>query len=125
LVPFNTRVFEVRKGRVDLSCHDSREIKALTAGIWLIGLGVMLATRLWLSGILILFGITMIVRGVAENQGTTKIERGLWAIIIGVCMALRFNLAFLLVAAGVFLIVRSMSKPAEIGKKPHLDNWLE
>jgi hypothetical protein len=108
-----------------LNQHDSRQVGAWTAGIWLIGLGIMFATRLWLPGILVLVGITAIVRDLAENQGARRTQRGLWAILIGVWMALRFNMGFLLIALGVLVICKSIFPPVELGKKPYFDNRLE
>ena len=55
---------------------DSQRANAVTGGIWLIGLGVLFATRFWFPGILFLAGITAIVQGSARGAGWQPIHGG-------------------------------------------------
>ncbi len=106
-----------------MNCHDSR--RAWVGGTWLIGLGILFATRTWWPGILVLFGIALVVHAFVTNQGMARVHGGLWAILIGVWVATRFNMAFLLISLGVFVILRSVLTSTDIGKKPYFDNRLE
>jgi hypothetical protein len=94
------------------------------AGVWLIGLGVLFATRFWWPGIMFLIGIAAIVQGLGEENGRSRIRGGLLAIFIGVWAALRFNVAFLLIAMGVMVILRSLPQ-ATCATKPYYDSRLD
>ena len=57
--------------------------KAFIGGIWLIGLGILFATRFWWPGIMFLIGITAIVEGWLRRQPGMD-PGGFWSILIGV-----------------------------------------
>jgi len=102
----------------------SQQANALTAGIWLIGFGILFATKLWFPGIMFLVGITAIAQGMVQGRGWYSIHGGYWAILIGVWAALKFNMAVFFIALGVYVIVSAFVKPGWT-RKPYVDNTLE
>ena len=103
---------------------DSQRANAVTGGIWLIGLGVLFATRFWFPGILFLAGITAMIQGSAHGGRWQPIHGGLWLLLIGAWMLTRFNLTFLLVTLGVYVIVAALIRPSPF-RKPYVDQTLE
>jgi hypothetical protein len=101
-----------------------QQANALTGGIWLIGFGILFATRSWWPGILVMFGITALVQGLVRGRGWYALHGGIWVIFIGVWAALRFSIAFLFIGLGVYVIVSAFVNPAFL-RKPRVDNTLE
>lgn len=97
---------------------------AVTAGIWLIGLGVLFATRFWWPGILFLIGITAIVRGSVGHHGLAPIHGGIWLLLIGCWALMRFNLTMFFVVLGVYVIIVGLTRPNPF-QKPYVDRTLE
>jgi hydrogenase/urease accessory protein HupE len=97
---------------------------AVTGGIWLIGLGVLFATKLWWPGILFLAGATAIIQGTAHGARWPSIHGGLWLILIASWALMRFNITVLLVALGVYVIVAALIRPNDL-RKPYVDRTLE
>ena len=94
------------------------------ARIFVIGLGVLFATRLWWPGILFLAGLTAIVQGYCDPRRRSGIQGGTIAILVGIWAATRFNLTVLLVTLGVSLIVRALAQSGQVAK-PYVDNTLD
>ena len=103
---------------------DSQRANAVTGGIWLIGLGVLIATRFWFPGILFLAGITAVIQGSARGGGWQPIHGGLWLLLIGAWAMMRFNLVVLFVSLGVYVIIAALMKPSPF-HKPYIDRTLE
>ena len=78
----------------------SQRANAVTGGIWLIGLGVLLATRFWFPGILFLAGITAIVQGSGDRSGWQSIHGGLWLLLIAAWAMMRFSMTVFFVGWG-------------------------
>jgi hypothetical protein len=124
-------------GRPEFSLHASsaeragssmqrhwQQSSAITAGIWLIGLGILFATRFWWPGILILVAVTSIVQGWSLGRPGNGLHVAFWMILIAVWAMVRFSTAFLFIALGLYVIFSAMVKP-EILRKPYVDNTLE
>jgi hypothetical protein len=102
----------------------SERANAVTGGVWLIGLGILFATRFWWPGILFLAGITAIVQGSARGTGWPSIHGGLWLILIACWVMTRFSMTVFFVALGVYVIVAALVKPSPF-HKPYIDQSLE
>lgn len=99
---------------------------AILGGIWLIGFGVLFATRAWWPGIMFLLAITAIVEGWLENRSWYGIQGGFWAFFIGVWALTRFSLPLLLVGLGISSIVGAFTRPGPSPKpKPFVDSSFE
>jgi hypothetical protein len=107
-----------------MTCCYSRRASALTAGIWLVGLGIMIATKPWWPGILLLVGITVMVQGWSSGRQRQVMHGGILAIAIGVWAACKFNVALLFVGLGTYIIYAALLRP-EPFRKPYVDNTLE
>ncbi len=97
---------------------------AITAGTWLIGFGILFATRSWWPGIMILIGITMIVQGWVQGRGWYGLHAGFWVFLFAFWALCRFSPAFLFIALGVYVILAAVVKPGPF-HKPYVDNTLE
>jgi hypothetical protein len=97
---------------------------AVTGGIWLIGLGILMATKFWWPGILFLAGITGIVQGSARTPGWPAVHGGLFLILIGFWALLRFSPAVLFVALGIYVVVAALLRVDHF-RKPYVDRTLE
>ena len=75
--------------------YDPNQHRAFIGGIWLIGFGILFATRAWWPGIMFVIGITAIIEGWLRRQPWYGIQAGFWSILIGVWALTRFNLAVL------------------------------
>jgi len=104
--------------------YHSQQSNAITAGIWLIGLGVLFATRFWWPGILILVAITSIVQGWSLGRRGDGLHVAFWMILIAVWAMVRFSMAFFFIALGLYVIFSAMIKP-DVFRKPYFDNTLE
>jgi hypothetical protein len=104
--------------------YNSQRASALTAGFWLIGLGLIIATKAWWPGILLLIGITVIVQGWLSGRQRQVIRGGIIAIAIGVWAACKFNVALLFVGLGAYIIYSAVIGPSPL-RKPYVDNTLE
>ncbi len=100
--------------------------RAILGGIWLIGLGILFATRFWWPGIMFLFALTAIIEGWLNDQPWYGAQAAYWSAFIGVWALFRFNLAFLLVGLGISTIIGALVKPNPFTKpKPFVDSSLE
>src|SRR5271156_1168862 len=97
----------------------SQRANAVTGGIWLIGLGVLMATRFWFPGILFLVGITAIVQGSGRRSGWQSVHGGLWLMLLAAWAMMRFSMSVLLVALGVYVIVAALMRPRPF-QKPYV-----
>jgi hypothetical protein len=102
----------------------SQQANAVTAGIWLIGLGILFATRFWWPGFLILIAITMIVQGWCLGRRWETLHGAFWMILIAVWAMFRFGMAFFFIALGVYVIFAALVKP-DMMQKPYVDHSLE
>ncbi len=103
---------------------NSQRANAVTGGIWLIGLGVLLATRYWFPGILFLAGITALIQGSAHGSGWQPMHGGLWLLLIAAWAMMRFSPVVLFVGLGVYVIIAALMKPNPF-HKPYVDQTLE
>jgi hypothetical protein len=103
---------------------NAQQANALTGGVWLIGFGILFATRYWWPGIMFLVGITAIVQGLVQGRGWSTIHGGYWAILIGVWAVLKFNMAVFFIGMGVYVILSACFNPGFL-RKPYVDNTLE
>jgi hydrogenase/urease accessory protein HupE len=106
-----------------MTCYSQRA-GALTAGIWLIGLGIMLATKTVWPWVLFLVGISVIVQGWFSGGQRQAIRGAILAIAIGVWAACKFNVALLFVGLGAYIIYVAVINPQSL-RKPYVDNTLE
>jgi hypothetical protein len=102
----------------------SQRANAVTGGIWLIGLGVLLATKLWFPGILFLAGITAIVQGSGRHFGWQSVHSGVWLILIAAWAMMRFSMTVFFVVLGVYVIIAAFMRPSPF-QKPFVDQTLE
>jgi hypothetical protein len=103
---------------------NTQRANAITAGMWLIGLGLLIATKAFWPGILLLVGITVIVQGHFSGRQTQALRGGIIAIAIGVWAACRFSVPLLFVGLGAYIIYSALLKPDPF-QKPYVDNTLE
>jgi hypothetical protein len=96
----------------------------LIGGIWLIGIGILFATRWWWPGIMFLIGITAIVQCWVRGHPLSAMHGGFWALFIGVWAIFRFNVAVLFVGLGISVILAALFGPNPL-RKPYVDNTLE
>ncbi len=104
--------------------RDSQRSNGITAGIWLIGLGLLMATKAWWPGILLLLGITVIVQGWLSGRPRHLTRGGMMAIAIGVWAACKFNIALLFVGLGVYVIYTALLSTQPF-RKPYVDHTLD
>ncbi len=64
--------------------YDPNQHRAFIGGIWLIGFGILFATRAWWPGIMFVIGITAIIEGWLRRQPWYGMQAGFWSILIGV-----------------------------------------
>ena len=102
----------------------SQRANTVTAGIWLIGIGVLMATRFWFPGILLLVGITAIVQGAGRRSGWQSIHSGLWLMLIAAWAMMRFSMSVFFVALGVYVIIAALMRPGSFNK-PYIDRTLD
>jgi len=101
-----------------------RQANALISGIWLIGLGVLFATRWWWPGIMFIIGITAIVQCWVKGHPLYAMHSGFWAIFIGFWAVFKFSMAFFFVGLGAYVILSALFGPTPL-RKPYVDNTLE
>ncbi len=100
--------------------------KAIVGGIWLIGLGVLYATRFWWPGILFLIALTAIIEGWMNDQTWYGAQAAYWLVFFGVWALSGYLVTALLVGLGVSTIVGALVKPSPFSKpKPFVDSSLE
>jgi hypothetical protein len=104
--------------------HRKQLVDAVTAGMWLIGIGVLFATRFWCPGIMFLIGVTAFLQGRLRGHPWYSIQGGFWAIFIGVWAIFRFSMAVFFVGLGLWVIFVAFTKPPPF-QKPVVDNTLE
>jgi len=104
--------------------NHSKQANAITGGVWLIGLGVLFATRFWFPGILILIAITSLVQGWSLGRRWDGLHVAFWMILIAVWAIFKFSMAFFFVALGLYVIFSALVKP-DVMRKPYADNTLE
>jgi hydrogenase/urease accessory protein HupE len=100
--------------------------KAVLGGIWLIGLGILFATRFCWPGIMFLIAITAIIEGWLNDQPWYGAQAAYWSVFIGVWALTRYSFTFLLIGLGVSTIVAALVKPNPFSKpKPFVNSSLE
>jgi hypothetical protein len=100
--------------------------RAVIGGLWLIGLGILFATRAWWPGIMFVIAATAIVEGYFNGQPWFGIQAGYWSAFIGVWALIGYSIVFLFVGLGVSSILGALIKPSPFSKpKPFVDGSLE
>jgi hypothetical protein len=98
----------------------------VVGGLWLIGLGVLFATRAWWPAIMFLIALTAVIEGWLNGQPWYGIQAGYWTAFVGFWALARFSLVFLFVGLGVSMILGALVKPSPFSKpKPFVDSSLE
>jgi hypothetical protein len=99
----------------------------LIVGVWLIGTGVLFATKFWWPGIMFLIAASAVLEGWLHYRPLWyAIQVGYWSAFVGVCALVGFNLVFLLVALGVGAIIGALVSPGQSSKpKPFVDSSME
>jgi hypothetical protein len=106
--------------------RDQGRDKQVIGGIWLIGLGLLFATRFWWPGIMFLIAATAIYEGWVKDGVWYGIQAGYWCAFIGIWALTRFSLAFLFVGLGISMILGALVTPSPFSKpKPFVDSSLE
>ncbi|WP_165245734.1 hypothetical protein [Paludisphaera soli] len=96
----------------------------LSAGIWLIGIGLLLASRSFWPGILFLAGATALIGAYFDPERRGSARAGIVLILLGLWSIMRFSVPFLLVAIGVGMILSAISAVAP-ARKPYVDQTLD
>ena len=106
---------------------DSKCVRTVIGGVWLIGIGILFATRFWWPGLMFLIAITAVLEGwLNRNHLWYAVQAGYWSAFVGVCALVGFNLVFLLVALGAGAILGALVSPGPLSKpKPSVDSSLE
>ncbi|AMV39320.1 hypothetical protein [Planctomyces sp. SH-PL62] len=100
------------------------DTRAVSAGIWLIGIGLLLASRQFWPGILFLAGAVSLVQAYAQPRRRSAARAGIILILVGFWAIMRFSLPFFLVAIGVWMILTSAMTTAP-SRKPYIDQTLD
>ncbi len=98
---------------------------AVIAGIWLIGFGILFATKAWFPGIFFLIAVTALAQGIMYGRSWPAIQGAFWLAALGLWAVFRFNVAFLFVAMGIAVLARAFLSPRNATEKPYVDNTLE
>ena len=104
---------------------DRERANAVSAAVFLIGMGVLFSTGFWWPGIMFLIGIEAIIQGLVQGRGWYGTQGGLWMIGIGLWALCRFNVAVLFVILGVSVLINAFIRPPMLKPKPQVDNTLE
>jgi hypothetical protein len=106
--------------------YDPHQHRAFIGGIWLIGFGILFATRAWWPGIMFVIGITLLFEGWLRRQPWYGFQAGFWSILIGIWALTRFNMAVFFIGLGISMIVGALIKPSPFSKpKAILDDRFE
>lgn len=98
---------------------------AVIGAIWLIGFGVLFATRAWFPGILFLIALTALAQGLMWGRSWPAIQGAFWLAALGLWALFRFNVAILFVVLGLAVLARAFFPGPSSGGKPYVDNSLE
>ncbi|WP_165075711.1 hypothetical protein [Paludisphaera rhizosphaerae] len=96
----------------------------LLVAVWLVGLGVLYASKRFWPGILFLAGATALIQAYYYPERRNTGRFGVFMILLGLWAMLRLSLPFLLIGLGVYLIFSSLSSMGA-GRKPHVDQTLD
>jgi len=100
--------------------------RGVLTGIWLIGLGLLFATRAWWPGILFLVAATAVLEGYYNGKPWYGLQAAYWSAFIGVWALFRFSIVFLFVGLGLSFILGALVKPNPFAKpEPFVDGSLE
>jgi hypothetical protein len=104
----------------------NQRARQFSVGVWWIGLGILLYTRMWWPGILFLIGAGSIVQGLVEGRGWYAFQGGIWLIAIGFWAIYDFNIALFFVALGISMVVMAFVRPPGFAKpKPIADHSMD
>lgn len=107
-----------------MSVSHRKNTRAVSAGIWLVGIGLLLASRQFWPGILFLAGAVSLIQAYANPGRRSAARAGIILILVGFWAIMRFSIPFLLVAIGVGLIVSAVSATGS-SRKPFVDRMLD
>src|SRR5437764_14647645 len=96
--------------------YDTSQHRAFMGGIWLIGFGILFATRAWWPGIMFLIGITAIFEGWLRRRPWYGIQAGFWSILIGIWALARSNLPVFFIGLVIATIIVALAKPNPFSK---------
>ena len=100
------------------------QVNRLTGAVWLIGLGILFATRYWWPGVLFVAAAGSLTQAFAEGRGWYSSQGALWLCGLGIWFATGMNLAVLFVILGLSMLVGVFIRPPALSK-PYVDNSLE
>lgn len=96
----------------------------LLVAVWLIGLGVLYASKRFWPGILFLGGATALIQAYYYPERRNTGRFGVFMILLGLWAMLRLSLPVLLIGLGVYLIFSSLFSTG-VRRKPHVDQTLD
>jgi hypothetical protein len=104
----------------------SDQHRAILGGIWLIGLGILFATRFWWPGILFLIGITAILEGWLNGYPWYGAQAAYWLVFLGLWAMTGYFITALMIGLGISAIIGALVKPNPFTKpEPFVDSSLE
>jgi hypothetical protein len=101
-----------------------KQANAITAGLWMIGIGIMFGTHFWWPAILMFVALTILVQGWSYGRQWDALHGAFWMLLIAVWAVFKFNMTFFFVALGVYMIFAALFRP-DVIRKPYVDNTLE
>lgn len=100
----------------------------LSTAVWLIGIGILIASQRFFPGIIFVAVAASLVKGVAEGKSWEDQAWVVWALGFGFWFMFGFKLWALLVTVGIGLFVSALASPVfrnQAVAKPYVDNYLE
>jgi hypothetical protein len=99
----------------------TRQANAISAAVWLVGLGVLITTGSWWPGIMFLVGVSSVVQGSVAGRGWYAWQAGLWSIGIGVWAWTGYQLLVLFGLIALSGALAAFVKPPGLDRKPQAD----
>lgn len=99
----------------------TQQANAISAAVWLVGLGILFTTASWWPGIMFLVGVGSIVQGLVAGRGWYALQAGLWSIGIGVWALTSYNMLVLFSLIALSGLLAAFVKPPVLDRKPQAD----
>ncbi|MDG3003113.1 hypothetical protein [Paludisphaera mucosa] len=107
-----------------MNAYDSQRNRHLTIGIWLVGLGFLLAARRIWPGILFVGGAVALVQAYYDPERRNAGRAGIAMILLGLWAMLSFSAPVLFVGLGVWMIFSAIAASTAT-RKPFVDQTLD
>lgn len=82
----------------------NKRSEQVAGGVFLIGLALLFMTGDFFPGILIVIGLSVLAKGIAEGKQLNEISGWAWLIGLGVVFTLGFSFPLLLIGLGVWML---------------------